>query len=126
MTMTKKDYELIAKAFMDFASGSDEDEQPIIDKLAEYLGEQLKATNPLFDEVRFLLSCGIAVSVRGIEVQQSADQINNGNNNQINKQAETNNVIVLTTWQHQRTDKRTTCGIAYGQRLNTGVDHMAI
>lgn len=66
--MTRKDFELIAKAFRDARADmrnkepdeSQADLQDGASYVAEELAAALAATNPRFDRERFLKACGVA------------------------------------------------------------------
>lgn len=56
--MTKRDFELIAKAFASFPCQSD-GERLAREGLAYALSNAFIDTNPRFDQVRFLTACGV-------------------------------------------------------------------
>lgn len=67
MTMTKKDYELIAQGIEHELYGWRESAGPVwgteaikaIEALARELGGRFKAANPKFDNIKFLKACGV-------------------------------------------------------------------
>jgi len=60
MSMTKKDYELIAKSFNSVISDCEtQEELEVVYELAESLAVDLKDNNSLFDKDKFLTACGV-------------------------------------------------------------------
>lgn len=60
--MTRKDYELIARAFSDKrAEYGSRGDKLIVDDIASELANSLHCTNARFDRVRFLRACGVEV-----------------------------------------------------------------
>jgi hypothetical protein len=56
--MTRKDFELIAKALNDYSTTRGDYTQDRKDK-AEFFADILTATNPLFNRAKFLTACGV-------------------------------------------------------------------
>ncbi len=56
--MTKKDYELIARSIFVDRETVEESQKKVVDFVAKGLAHQLKAMNPRFDSIRFLIACG--------------------------------------------------------------------
>jgi hypothetical protein len=56
--MTRKDFELIAKALNDYSTTRGDYAQDRKDK-AEFFADILTSTNPRFDRARFLTACGV-------------------------------------------------------------------
>lgn len=57
--MTKKDYEMIAEAFLDIYSMQGYKNSEAIETLARHLAGRLALDNPRFDRKRFLTACGV-------------------------------------------------------------------
>lgn len=60
--MTRKDYELIAKAIKDscrYSNGFSGYDMDVVKSTMECLADALKIDNPRFDPARFLKACGI-------------------------------------------------------------------
>jgi hypothetical protein len=58
-TMTRKDYELIAKVFAEVDTCSDGAAE-VVEELAHALANALADDNPRFDRARFLAACRVA------------------------------------------------------------------
>ena len=61
--MTRKDYELIAKALKraneNWEGFNEENPQVVITAISAYLAKELAQDNPRFDRSRFLTACGV-------------------------------------------------------------------
>lgn len=57
--MTRKDYELIAKAFREVGAEEHESTAWALKALANRLADGLVIDNPLFDRARFLKACAL-------------------------------------------------------------------
>jgi hypothetical protein len=56
--MSRKDYELVARAFKDIALTATTQEKPVVRKLAKAIALQLALNNAFFDGDRFMNACG--------------------------------------------------------------------
>jgi hypothetical protein len=60
MTMTRKDYEMIALSIsVDRETMTTDEQRKVVDFIAKGLAEQLEAMNPRFDSMKFVLACGV-------------------------------------------------------------------
>jgi hypothetical protein len=74
MSMTKTDYELIARPFRQMMREYSEDNDTfIITKLASLLSDELTSENNRFDRNKFLIACGIETKCLYLECNNTAN-----------------------------------------------------